>query len=891
MISRPLYSHDFVGRRQELEFLSEEFRATCGSRLRFAIIDGEAGIGKTRLLSEFLNSLDGTATVAVGHCSERVRSPYLPFSEVVEKLDPRGRLAALRPRDPNSRQSEEKWAYFCAVVDVVRAEAARRPVLIAIEDAQWADDASVDLLRFLLARLATARCMIVATLRSDVRSNAAETALRNAALRMHCATVQLRALHRHEIKRIVQEALAGCGAQLTPAIVAQIEDLAEGNPLFAEELASIAVQTGALAFHSQMPVTAQALLHERLSRFSATERGLLYRAALVGETFDAALFASIADRPMQEVVSVLERAVEGGLMREDAHGVFAFRHALIRQVLADQLVLAHAAPLHMRIAEHLECAEESRERCAQLAYHWSAARVAEKARFWNERAAETAVDVYAYRDAIRFYTEALRWHEASSTRRATLYERLGTLLYIEGCGEEPARWFAHARAEYESCSNGVGAAHAMLLLADQCWVDARTKEAAALAHAACERLNALGHKQMYAEALLSVARYAITLGDLDRARAYLREARPLQDCFDTGSRAWWHEIQAEVNAVLGNVPQTIAECRAAAQQAAQSGVSELISQIENNFALAAFDLGDLELAAARHQIAVDEAHRTGLMWRIAYCSLNYARTLMFKGDLERARTLAWDGIETGVTTATFKTKAASVGIPLALLLNDRPLLEACAYEPALDLARQSGEIQRTASVFAAFAALRVAQGSPREARALLREAVRTIAHAHRAWDLFVAIARWGDPADVAFARALLETAAGRPLVRRAYRLLFDGCAERDNPPRRARLARLAAAHFERMGNALYAAFAADVAGTPRETPEHQNAAAAESLQLTPRQRQIAELVAMGETNRGIAHRLNISEHTVEHHLKGIFERLGLHSRAQVAHMLGLHEHK
>jgi DNA-binding NarL/FixJ family response regulator len=137
----------------------------------------------------------------------------------------------------------------------------------------------------------------------------------------------------------------------------------------------------------------------------------------------------------------------------------------------------------------------------------------------------------------------------------------------------------------------------------------------------------------------------------------------------------------------------------------------------------------------------------------------------------------------------------------------------------------------------------------------------------------------------------LETAAGRPMVRRAYRLLFDACAERDNVPRRARLARLAAAHFKRMGNALYAAFAGDIAGTPPDTPEERNVPARDDLQLTPRQRQIAELVAMGETNRGIAQRLNISEHTVEHHLKGIFERLGLHSRAQVAHMLGLREHK
>ncbi len=544
----------------------------------------------------------------------------------------------------------------------------------------------------------------------------------------------------------------------------------------------------------------------------------------------------------------------------------------------------------------LESASDGRDRCAQLAYHWSAARVAEKARLWNERAGEIATSVYAYRDAIRFYTESVRWHEARSTHRARLYERLGTLLYVEGCGEEPAHWFVLARSEYEACSNDVGAAHAMLLLADQFWIDGRTQESVKMASAAADRLSALGHKQMYAEALLSVARYAVTLGDLDRAQAYLREAQPLQESFDTGSRASRHEIQGEIEAVLGKAPRALVQFRFAAQLAAQSGVSELISQIENNYALAAFDLGDLDLASARHQIAVDEAHRTGMMWRIAYSSLNYARTLTFKGDLQRARTFAWEAVETGVTTATFKTKAASVGIPLALLLNDRALLEACSHESALRVARQSGEIQRIASVFAAFAALRAAQGSLDETRALLREAVRAIPHAHRAWDLLIAIARWGDPADAAFGRALLEMAVGRPIVKRAYALLFDAFTAKSGT-RATRLAHMAAANFRRMGNALYAAYGLEAAGEPSpallggRAVQRDRARPFEELRLTPRQRQIADLVARGETNRGIAQQLNISENTVEHHLKGIFERLGLHSRAQVAHMLGTLEQK
>lgn len=878
MISKAFYSDEFIGRREELAFLLEELRAACESRTRLVVIEGEAGIGKSRLLAEFARTVEQTATVATGRCSEHVRAPYLPFTEIVESLDPRSRLSALKPREQGSF-SEEKWAYFSAVVDLLRSHAARRPVAIAIEDGQWADSASIDLLHFLLARLRVSRCLLVVTVRTDVAANTVSgAAILGAASRSHASSIRLRGLRRHEIKHLVQTALHPRHAGIDPALLAQIEVLAEGNPLFAEELARVALESGGLTFQAQMPLTLQAILTERLAPFSTAERGTLYRAASIGESFDIGLLCAVADLEAHAVPALLERAAFVGLIHETQPGRFAFRHALIRQVLADQLLLALAAPLHTRIAHELEALPDAGRRAAELAYHWSAARVAQKARVWNETAAQAAWDVYAYRDAMRFYMEALRWDYPAGPGRAHVYERIGTLLYIDGCGDDPARWFARARDEYEACGDRAGAAHALLLEADQHWVDARTPQAAEAAAAAASTFKRLGHEQMYAQSLLSVARYAITLGHVERTLAHLEAVRRYRECFDIGSRAMWHEVSGEAYAVLGDPHRATAEFRAAARLAAQGGISELIAQIENNFALAAFDLGDLDLAAARHQIAVDEAHRTGLVWRIAYSSLNYARTLMCKGEFERARALTWEALQSGVTTATIKTKAASIGIPLALRLNDRALLETCADESALQIAHDSGEIQRIASVAAAFAALRVAQGSQDEARALLGKAIRGIPHAHRAWDLFIAIAQWGDSQDVALARAMLGTAVGRPALRRAYRLLFEAFAAPDRQ-RSCRLMDVALEQFARLGNRYY------------ERKMLVREPARQPIALTPRQREIAELIAGGATNRGIAERLHISEHTVEHHVSGIFERLGLHSRAQLAHLLGRHDQK
>ena len=904
MISEPLYSDEFVGRRDELSFLEEEFRAACESGVRFVSIEGEAGIGKSRLLAEFCTPLAAHATLATGSCSEQVRAPYLPFSGILARLDALADLA-VHARD-HEKYAEEKYAYFTAVAELLRRRSARKPLVIAIEDAQWADSATVELLCFLLERLHAARCLIVVTMRADsLERNPAASMLRSAASRSRASIVQLRAMRRHEIRRLVQQSLKQ-RAPLEPAILAQIETLAEGNPLFAEELARTALEGGTLTFESHMPLSLQALLGERLLPFTHEERELLYRAALAGQTFDASLVAAISGLATGDVLHVLQRAVRCGLMRQSAESAnrFVFRHALIRQALADQLILALAAPLHVRIAEMIEAAPDAGDRAAELAYHWSAARVPEKARFWNEAAARAAWTVFAYRDAIRFYCDALNWEYPAGTQRAAVYERIGTLLYIDGCGDEPAAWYLRSQHEYARAGNAVGAAHARLLEADQMWVDARTHESARAASEAASVLERLGHAPLHAQAMMSVARYSVTLGNVEAAQANLRAAYALCEHFDAGSLASWHEVSGEAKAVWGDRQGALYEFRNAARLAAQSGVSELIAQIENNFALAAFDLGDFELALARHQIAVDEAQRTGMLWRVAYSALNYARTLMFMGRLERARSLVRLALDTSVTTATFKTKAASVGVPLALMLNDRALLTACADERALHLAQQSGEAQRIASAGAAFAALRAAQGSPEEARAIVSAALRSIPRAHRAWDLLIAAALWGSENDWTYARALFAGAPGRPLVRRAYRLFFDAivCAQTD-PARSRRFGRLASVQFGRMGNAFYAAAALEASGARDEALAayrrmgavrdverlRTHASAGDAPMLTQRQLQIAHLVCKGLTNREIAGELHISEHTVEHHVSGIFERLGLHSRTQLAHVMGRSE--
>lgn len=901
MISESLARDGFVGRREELAFLIETFAQTRDEgRARFVPIEGDAGIGKSRLIDEFATAVASQAAIVTGQCSEQVRSPYRPFSAILARVDARGVRAAFEPRRARG-SSAEKAAFFDETARLLERAGRRKPIVAIVEDLQWADSATLELLSYLMQNLETARVLFLISLRTDGAStDPALAAFRLQAARRRVTALQLRGLRRNEIRCLVVQRLGTAGASIPAQAVAHIESLCEGNPLFAEELVRAVADSGGVNLATHAPLSLQAMLSERLTPLSHEQRAVLVRAAIVGRRFDAAFLAKIVGLPLERVLGVLQRAVEAGLVVGSGGDPldFSFRHAMIRQALADQLIVGLAAPLHARIAEELE-ALDGPEPAAELAYHWSAARVAQKARAANERAAEAAWSVYAYRDAIGFYTMALRWDYPPGERRAALYERLGTLLYIEGCGEEPTIWFEKCRAEYERLRNPVGASHALLRLADQYWVDARTGDSMTAAASAAAALERLDRPEMLADALLSLARFSVTAGDALGAQARLTEAAVLADHFDVTLRANFHEVRAETHAALGNVAAALADCRLASQLAGRTGSSETIAQVENNFALVAADLGELDLAVERHEIALAEARRTSMLWRVAYSALNYANTLMLRGELQLARALVWEAVESGVTTATVRTKAAAVGIPLALLLNDRRLLEACAGDDALEHARRSRESQRVASVCAAFAELRDAQGARDEARTLLAHAVASIERPHRCAGLLLQIGVAGGEAERRWARHAFTAWAARPRVKRACRLFFEAS---DSPagPRAARLAALAATAFARLGWPLHEARALETAGRTGDaaliyaacgdvrdlerTRGHSPAGA--TIALSDRQMEVARLVADGETNRAIAQRLHISEHTVEHHLSTIFARLELRSRSALAARIG-----
>jgi DNA-binding CsgD family transcriptional regulator/tetratricopeptide (TPR) repeat protein len=896
MIAQPIGSEAFVGRRDLLAFLQTEFRLVREGGSRIVMLEGDLGTGKTRLVAELCDRLGAHVTVAAGRCEPALVRPYAPFAMLAQRLESRarGRVSALGRG--SAAEIGDESAFFEAVAGALAREAVRKPLILVVEDVQWADAGTLALLGYVFRELRPVPIFVVVTYRLDDAAVERKLAgVRSAATRAGAATIRLKGLARNETRHLLQRVASARSAQIGPEILAQIEDLAEGNPLFADELLAVAMEHGRLRLDRDVPLTARAVAAERLAAFDERERDVLVHAAIVGRAFEAPFLAAVAERPLAQVAAVLQRAVGCGILEAEGADRYRFRHELVRRVIADELIFTVAAPLHVRVATALEAMGSAQP--AELAQHWAAALMPERARRYYEAAADAAYRARAYRDAVRYYSEALRCNYPRGAERAALYEQLGTVLYLDGCRDAPLPSFARSRDELAALPDATGSARALLLIADQQWVDARTTESVATAAEAADALAQLDRPDLAAQAALAVARFEITLGRRDAAAGELQRAEASSAAFTPHLRANFSEIRAEVHAAYGATAAALHECAVAARLARHTGDFELVAQTENNVALVACDLGELGDALRHHGRALEAAQRSGTAWRVAYSALNYARTLTLAGSLCAARAQVETALETGVDTPTFITKAASVGIPLALLLGDRALADACAGARALDVAYGSGEIQRIGSVAAAFAELHASRGEVAAARTVVRRALDTLPYLHRCWSLAIATARYGDSADVARMRDLLARSHGRPRVVRAHRLLLDAFAAAVAGDARARRARLAAMQFAALGWMPHRALALELggdAGAAGAAYAVMGAAGPQGARyavpptgderlgvLSDRQRQVADQVALGATNRVIAACLHISEHTVEHHVSNVFARLGVRSRAQL----------
>lgn len=442
-VSRRVSSPTLVGRRRESARLDEALARAEEGRGGLVLVGGEAGIGKTRLTADLADRARARgATVLVGGCVAMGDGgiPFAPFAQAVRGWrrdhdrtvgpDDRltGELATLVPGLTTGLGGEGSSAAPGRVLEAVltffERLADEAPVVLVLEDVHWADGSTRDLLSLLVRMLAAERVLIVATFRTD------ELHRRHPLRGLVADLERLPETERIDLAPLTEADLAEQveGIRGVAATAEELDDLwrrSEGNPFFAEELVAcgdLASFRGETRRH--LPSSLRDVLLTKLSALGDEEQSVLRTAAAIGLSVDDRLLARVTDLARPDLDAALRSLADVSLLVLDPPDGYRFRHALLQEVVYDELLPGERVALHVRIAEELQSDPDlqdgldsaccSGRGAAALAHHWVEARRLPEALVASVAAGLEASRVGAPADALVQYEQALElWSTVS----------------------------------------------------------------------------------------------------------------------------------------------------------------------------------------------------------------------------------------------------------------------------------------------------------------------------------------------------------------------------------------------------------------------------------------------------------------------------------------------
>ncbi len=434
-----LSSPVLVGRDDDLGRLRAALDVAIGGTPSIVVIGGEAGIGKTRLVSEFTAAAvrDGSR-VLVGGCLDLAEGgpPFLPFVEALRRLvretpadsradvlGPAGaELARLVPDllegTPEAAEpipSIEQNRLFELVLATIGRLGRDKPLVLVVEDAHWIDRASRDLVTFLVRNLSREPLLLILTWRSDFLPPEDATAAWLAELlrQPRASRIDLGRLGRRDVGRLV-EALSG--KRSPGADVERLWVRTDGNPFFVEELVAGEAATNGAGTSSAAPRTIVGIVEGLLAGLTQPARTVLAALAVAGRPVDEALVLAVADGSAEELRAGLREAVDRHVVEIDPDtDALRFRHALLSEVVERRLLPGERRELHERFAKAIAAAGDQARMgagaVAALARHWDLADRPAEAYDATTRAARAASSVAAHGQARRLYDRALELAE------------------------------------------------------------------------------------------------------------------------------------------------------------------------------------------------------------------------------------------------------------------------------------------------------------------------------------------------------------------------------------------------------------------------------------------------------------------------------------------------
>lgn len=834
---------------------------------RMLFLGGEAGIGKTSLVRSFCATADA-GHLLVGACEPMAAPrPLGPLYDMVPSLD--AKVSALLADGAPRLDILQGFLHGLGHPP--------RPSLVVLEDAHWADEATLDLLRFVGRRIASVPALIVVTYRDDEVGprHPLRVVLGDLAASTTTKRMKLARLSRQALAQLTMEADVGI----------DVDDLHRrtgGNPFFVTEVLAVG--------GDGIPESVVDAVLARAGRLPPDARKALDAAAVIGPRADPDLVAEVAEVD----ASAVDACLESGMI-VPIDGNLGFRHDLGRATLLRVLPPAVGKRLHRRVLRALEAAGDPRGSAdaAVLAHHAEGAGDAEAVLRYAPVAARQAVDAQAHREAAAQYARALAFaSDLPGAERVSLLEAYGWECHVVERLDDAIAALSEAAAIRRAAGELAHAAANLARLSRSLVAAGRNADSERASSQATELAEASGDERARALTRLNASYLRMLSRDNAEAHRGAREALRLAQAAD--------DMPMIVQA------QNVLGCAMILSGDEDGGRWELEESLRLSLAYgldaqAADALGNLGSGFGElYRFEVAERY---LAQGLAYCGerdLDYQRMYILAWRaLSHAYQGRWTEATEDAVAVTRRPGTAAISRIMALLALGRVRARRGdpdvwkALDEALELAEASGTLQRVGPVRAARA----------EAAWLQRDPLRTAHEARAAFDLALQKRHPWFVGELAYWRwkaGDLERAPGGAAAPFALQIAgrcrdaATAWSDRGCPYERARaLAEspeagdhsAAAAIFEELGARpaleLLAARSREVEPPIRRRGPRASTRA-NVAGLTNRQLDVLELVARGLTNAEIADRLFRSEKTIDHHVSAILGKLEVRNRTEAA---------
>ncbi len=437
------HTSPLIGRTLEWTRLREVWDTVQQNQAQCILVQGEAGIGKTRLLEEFIQGVALQGAVTAQACSYAAQGQlvYAPITTWLRSETLRCRLSSLNeiwltevsrllpelvityPQLTPPLPFTESWQrqkFYEALARAFIHETDRRPLVLVLDDLQWSSEEMLEWLSYLLHFALDQPLLIISALRSGAVDALHPLQAWAAALR---AEQRLTELRLHPLGKHDSALLANhiAGRTLPADQLAEVYRETEGNPFFIVESVRAAreqsgkaptgrVESGNKGVAS-LPPRVQAVIESRLDQLSPAARDLMEYAAVIGREFSFEVLAQTSDRDEEAIVQSLDELWQRRIVREQGKTAYDFSHDKIREVAYHQISQARRRLLHRRVADALRAVTPGNHPglSAQLAVHYAQAHMPEQAVDYYQQAAAEAQRVYAAAEVVKLLTQALVW--------------------------------------------------------------------------------------------------------------------------------------------------------------------------------------------------------------------------------------------------------------------------------------------------------------------------------------------------------------------------------------------------------------------------------------------------------------------------------------------------